>query len=140
MDRTEAADAPAVTCSPASPAQFLPARCVVFNSLALTYLILVSRIRSCRVAYNSLFLEHPPSKLRLNSLRNMVSMSSKRDYYEVLGVSRDASPEQIKKAYKKSAIANHPDRNPGDEEAIVRFKESAEAFEILSDSDKRAPL
>src|SRR5580658_7777823 len=68
----------------------------------------------------------------------MVSMASKRDYYEVLGVQRDASPDQIKKAYKKLAIANHPDRNPGDEAAVVRFKEAAEAFEILNDADKRA--
>jgi molecular chaperone DnaJ len=68
----------------------------------------------------------------------MVSMASKRDYYEVLGVPRDASPEQIKKAYKKLAIANHPDRNPGDESAVLRFKEAAEAFEILSDDNKRS--
>lgn len=68
----------------------------------------------------------------------MVSMASKRDYYEVLGVQRDAIPEQIKKAYKKLAIANHPDRNPGDEAAVDRFKESAEAFEVLSDPQKRS--
>jgi len=68
----------------------------------------------------------------------MVSMASKRDYYEVLGVQRDASPEQLKKAYKKLAIANHPDRNPGDESAVARFKESAEAFEVLSDPQKRS--
>jgi molecular chaperone DnaJ len=68
----------------------------------------------------------------------MVSMASKRDYYEVLGVQKDASPEQIKKAYKKLAIANHPDRNPGDEAAVARFKEAAEAFEVLSDDQKRA--
>jgi molecular chaperone DnaJ len=68
----------------------------------------------------------------------MVSMASKRDYYEVLGVERDASPEQLKKAYKKLAIANHPDRNPGDESAVARFKESAEAFEVLSDPQKRS--
>ncbi len=68
----------------------------------------------------------------------MVSMSSKRDYYEVLGVAKDASPDQIKKAYKKAAIANHPDRNPGDEGAVTRFKEAAEAFDILSDAHKRA--
>lgn len=67
----------------------------------------------------------------------MVSMASKRDYYEVLGVAKDASPEQIKKAYKKAANANHPDRNPGDEEAVVRFKEVAEAFAVLSDANKR---
>ncbi len=70
----------------------------------------------------------------------MVSMASKRDYYEVLGVQKDASPDQIKKAYKKLAIANHPDRNPGDEAAVVRFKEAAEAFEVLSDDQKRAAL
>jgi molecular chaperone DnaJ len=68
----------------------------------------------------------------------MVSMASKRDYYEVLGVQKDASPDQIKKAYKKLAIANHPDRNPGDEVAVLRFKEAAEAFEVLSDDQKRA--
>jgi molecular chaperone DnaJ len=67
----------------------------------------------------------------------MVSMASKRDYYEVLGVAKDASPDQIKKAYKKAAIANHPDRNPGDEEAVARFKEAAEAFDVLSDPNKR---
>ena len=64
-------------------------------------------------------------------------MSTKRDLYEVLNVSRDSTPEQIKKAFKKAAIANHPDRNPGDEEAIERFKEASEAYEVLSDSDKR---
>ena len=67
----------------------------------------------------------------------MVSMASKRDYYEVLGVAKDASPEQIKKAYKKPAIANHPDRNPGDDGAVLRFKEAAEAFDVLSDANKR---
>ena len=68
----------------------------------------------------------------------MVSMASKRDYYEVLGVPRDAAADQIKKAYKKLALANHPDRNPGDEEAVARFKEASEAFEVLNDSEKRA--
>src|SRR4051812_22253136 len=68
----------------------------------------------------------------------MVSMASKRDYYEILGVEREASPEQIKKAYKKLAIANHPDRNRGDDAAVGRFKEAAEAFEILSDPDRRS--
>lgn len=65
-------------------------------------------------------------------------MSSKRDYYEVLGVAKDASADEIKKAYRKQALANHPDRNPGDEDAEQRFKECAEAFEVLSDDDKRA--
>lgn len=65
-------------------------------------------------------------------------MASKRDYYEVLGVSRDASVAEIKKAYKKLALANHPDRNAGDEAATERFKEAAEAFEVLGDQEKRA--
>jgi molecular chaperone DnaJ len=68
----------------------------------------------------------------------MVSMASKRDYYEVLGVSRDVGPEQLKKAYKKLANSHHPDRNPGDEEAVVRFKEVAEAYAILNDPEKRS--
>jgi len=67
----------------------------------------------------------------------MVSMSSKRDYYEVLGVENNASDDEIKRAYKKRALANHPDRNPDDEQAIDRFKEAAEAFEVLSDPGKR---
>lgn len=62
---------------------------------------------------------------------------SKRDFYEVLGVSKDASPEQIKKAYRKLAMEYHPDRNPGDAEAEAKFKEAAEAYETLSDASKR---
>lgn len=65
-------------------------------------------------------------------------MASKRDYYEVLGVSRDAGAADIKKAYKKLALANHPDRNPGDDEAVERFKEASEAFEVLNDPEKKA--
>jgi molecular chaperone DnaJ len=65
-------------------------------------------------------------------------MPDKRDYYEVLGVERTASDQEIADAYRKLAIANHPDKNPGDEEAVARFKESAEAFEVLHDSEKRA--
>ena len=65
-------------------------------------------------------------------------MASKRDYYEILGVSREVTSVEIKKAYKKLALANHPDRNPGDEEAVKRFKEAAEAFEILNNDQKRA--
>lgn len=68
----------------------------------------------------------------------MVSMASKRDYYEVLGVSRDATAEEIKKAYRKVALATHPDRNPGDETAVERFKEASEAFEVLRHPEKRA--
>jgi molecular chaperone DnaJ len=63
---------------------------------------------------------------------------SKRDYYEVLGLSKNATQEEIKKAYRKQAIKFHPDKNPGDNEAEAKFKESAEAYEILSHQDKRA--
>ncbi|RME73567.1 MAG: molecular chaperone DnaJ [Planctomycetota bacterium] len=62
----------------------------------------------------------------------------KRDYYEVLGVHRDATEIEIKKAYRRIALETHPDRNPGDKEAEARFKEAAEAYEVLSDPDKRA--
>ena len=65
-------------------------------------------------------------------------MSAKRDYYEILGVSRDASPEDIKKSYRKLAVKFHPDKNPGDHTAEDKFKELGEAYEALSDPDKRA--
>lgn len=64
-------------------------------------------------------------------------MAEKRDYYEVLGVSRTATPEEIKKAYRKKAIQYHPDKNPGDKTAEEKFKEAAEAYEVLSDAKKR---
>ncbi len=63
---------------------------------------------------------------------------TKRDYYEVLGVSKNASKEEIRKAYRKLAMQYHPDRNPGDKEAEEKFKEAAEAYEVLSDDSKRA--
>ena len=63
---------------------------------------------------------------------------AKRDYYEVLGVSKDASADDIKKAYRKAAMKYHPDRNPGDKTAEEKFKEAGEAYEVLSDADKRA--
>lgn len=62
----------------------------------------------------------------------------KRDYYEVLGVQKNASADEIKKAYRKKAIQYHPDKNPGDKEAEEKFKEAAEAYEVLSNPDKRA--
>ena len=63
---------------------------------------------------------------------------AKRDYYEVLGVDKSASADEIKKAYRKKAIQYHPDKNPGDKEAEEKFKEAAEAYEVLSNPDKRA--
>ncbi|HTR30045.1 MAG TPA: molecular chaperone DnaJ [Puia sp.] len=63
---------------------------------------------------------------------------SKRDYYEVLGLSKGASADEIKKSYRKVAMQYHPDRNPGDKVAEDKFKEAAEAYEVLSDTDKRA--
>src|SRR5206468_12154036 len=63
---------------------------------------------------------------------------AKRDYYTVLGLNRDASEEDIKKAYRKLAMKHHPDRNPDDKGAEDKFKEAKEAYEMLSDSKKRA--
>lgn len=63
---------------------------------------------------------------------------SKRDYYEVLGVAKTASADEIKKAYRKIALQYHPDRNPGDKDAEEKFKEAAEAYDVLSNTDKRA--
>jgi molecular chaperone DnaJ len=63
---------------------------------------------------------------------------SKRDYYEVLGVEREANEQQIKSAYRKLALKHHPDRNPGDQEAEERFKEAAEAYAVLADPQKRS--
>ncbi len=64
-------------------------------------------------------------------------MENKRDYYEVLGVAKTANADEIKKAYRKLALKYHPDRNPGDKDAEEKFKEAAEAYDVLSDADKR---
>ncbi|MFA6885474.1 MAG: DnaJ domain-containing protein, partial [Fermentimonas sp.] len=65
-------------------------------------------------------------------------MADKRDYYEILEVSKTATAEEIKKAYRKKAIQYHPDKNPGDKSSEEKFKEAAEAYEVLSDQNKRA--
>ena len=65
-------------------------------------------------------------------------MANKRDYYEVLGVAKNASADEIKKAYRKLAVKYHPDKNPGNKEAEEKFKEAAEAYSVLSDADKKA--
>ena len=65
-------------------------------------------------------------------------MADKRDYYEVLGLKKGASEDEIKKAFRKMAMKYHPDRNPGDKKAEEKFKEVNEAYSILSDPDKKA--
>src|SRR5258706_14246271 len=64
--------------------------------------------------------------------------TQKRDYYEILGVSRGASADEIKKTYRKLAMQHHPDRNPGDKAAEDKFKQASEAYAVLSDPEKRA--
>jgi len=65
-------------------------------------------------------------------------LNGKIDYYEVLGIQRNAGEEEIKKAYRKLALKYHPDRNPGDKQAEEKFKELSEAYQVLTDSEKRA--
>ena len=64
-------------------------------------------------------------------------MAEKRDYYDVLGVAKTATADEIKKAYRTLAIKYHPDKNPGNKEAEEKFKEAAEAYAVLSDPEKR---
>ncbi len=66
-------------------------------------------------------------------------MATKRDYYEVLGVGKNATPDELKKAYRKLALQYHPDRNPGDKEAEEKFKEAAEAYDVLSNPEWTVP-
>src|SRR5262249_14843924 len=66
-----------------------------------------------------------------------MAATTQRDYYEVLGVSKSASEQEIKSAYRKLALKFHPDRNPGDKAAEEKFKEAAEAYGVLQDADKR---
>src|SRR6202045_4431805 len=65
------------------------------------------------------------------------AMAGRRDYYDILGVGREADAEEIKKAYRKLALQYHPDRNPGSQEAEEKFKEAAESYEVLHDTEKR---
>src|SRR3972149_5135659 len=65
-------------------------------------------------------------------------MDGNRDYYEILGVKRGASTDELKQAYRQMALKYHPDRNPGDKESEKKFKEAAEAYEVLSDAEKRS--
>ena len=67
-------------------------------------------------------------------------MAAKRDYYEVLGVDRSASDADLKKSYRKLALKFHPDKNPGDQQAEEKFKEAAEAYDVLRDARKTADL
>ena len=65
-------------------------------------------------------------------------MTEKQDYYDILGISRQASADEIKKAYRKKAVQYHPDKNPGDKEAEEKFKQVSEAYEVLKDPQKKA--
>src|SRR5215813_190860 len=74
---------------------------------------------------------------RFRTAKPAMPVAQKRDYYEVLGVAREASPDEIKRAYRQAALKFHPDRNREDPSAEAKFKEAAEAYEVLSDAQKR---
>jgi len=67
----------------------------------------------------------------------MKVMEDKKDYYEILGVGRSATPEEIRKAFRTLALKHHPDRNPGDKDAEQKFKQISQAYDVLSDEEKR---
>lgn len=81
--------------------------------------------------------EEPGMQKEIRSAELELKKSKRKDYYKILGVEKDASEHEIKKAYRKVAIVHHPDKNPGDEEAAERFKDIGEAYECLSDPQKR---
>ena len=80
----------------------------------------------------------PPAVRQDQEITAMATMAGKRDYYEVLGIARTATQKEIADAYRRLALKFHPDANPGDERATEKFKEAAEAYEVLSDAEKRA--
>ena len=71
-------------------------------------------------------------------VKNNINKHKKEDFYDILGVSKSATPDEIKKAYRKKALKYHPDKNPDDKSAEEKFKKAAEAYEVLSDPDKKA--
>lgn len=75
--------------------------------------------------------------MRMYVQLSLISLIYRRDFYKILGVSKDAATSQIKKAYRKLAVKYHPDKNPDDEDAVHKFHDINEAYEILSDEEKR---
>ena len=102
--------------------------------------LVLAHYRISTLAYLALVLAH----YRISTLAHLalaqyqIKKNMKRDFYEILGISKNASTDEIKKAYRKIAMQYHPDRNPGNKEAEEKFKEAAEAYEILSDNDKKS--